>query len=870
MDLENKMRHEHPLPVVEPAGEQRPAPTPAGGLRAAAMAMVLVVLVVTAFSPCLQNDFVMWDDDRNFLENLSYRGLGWPQIRWAWTSFQLGVYQPLAWMILEAQYVLFGLRPWGYHVTSLVLYILNTVVLFRLTLALLNRAGSGTGELGPWAPMLGAGLAVALFAVHPLRTEVVAWASCQPYLPCALFSMLAVLAYLRAFPEESSAPRPAWLVGSFCLFLAALLSKAVAVSLPAVLVILDVYPLRRLGGGPGRWFGPPAWRVWSEKIPFGAMSVIFVILAVIGRMQERHLASYQTWGIAARATHACYAIWFYVLKTVVPRDLITFYPIPERLVWFESPFIWAILMTLGVSVAAFRLAPRWPGLLAVWSSYLLILAPNVGLVRIGQQLAADRYSYMATMGGVVLVAGVLCRAWPGWHRRWPAAVALIALGLGVLPVLILLSRAQCLTWRTSEILWTHALSHGGTRAPVAHNGLGLVRFDQGRLDEAKAELVAALWLYPDYADAHVNLAAVLTARGQIEQARAELAEALRLKPDSASAYNNLGVTEFRQGRLDQAIANYTEALRLNPGDASVHANLGAVRFRQGRADEAIAHYDEALRLNPGYADAHANRARVLMVQGRIDKAKAELIEALRLKPNIAEAHGNLGVVLMRQGRLDEAIAHYHELLRLAPQNVDAHFNLGLALSRQGRLDQAIEQFSAVLRIMPDDLDAHDRLAIALTQRGRLAEALTHYGEILRLRPGNPEVYNKVGMVLRAQGRYPEALAHLGEALRLKPDSVDALNNRAQIWATAPDARYRDGLKAVESATRACELTSWENPVILDTYAAACAEVGDFSRAAKWQVRASVLVIDAKQRAEFRARLRLYQASQPYRQGVDAR
>ncbi len=235
------------------------------------MAVVLVLLVVAAFSPCLRNDFVAWDDDKNFLNNPGYRGLGWVQLRWDWTSFQLGVYQPLAWMILGAESLLWGLRPWGYHLTSLILHALNTVVLLVLTLSLLSRCRPRRERAEPGSSLLDAGLAVALFAVHPLRTEVVAWASCQPYLPCALFSMLTVLAYLRALPEGAP-PRRGSLVAAFCLFAAALLSKAVAVSLPAVLLILDVYPLRRLGGGPGRWFGPSVRGVWREKLPFLGLS----------------------------------------------------------------------------------------------------------------------------------------------------------------------------------------------------------------------------------------------------------------------------------------------------------------------------------------------------------------------------------------------------------------------------------------------------------------------------------------------------------------------------------------------------------------------------------------------------------------------
>ena len=253
-------------PRAGPREREAPATEAVWGLHAAVTALLLVLLVVIAFFPCLQNDFVNWDDDQNFLENPFYRGLGWAQLRWDWTSFWLGVYQPLAWMILGAEYVLFGLKPWGYHLTSLILHALNTVVLFLLTVSLLTRCRSRPGPEDPGRMALAAGLASALFAVHPLRTEVVAWASCQPYLPCALFSMLAVLAYLRAFPDGQT-PRWRWLLATFALFVAALLSKAVAVTLPAVLLILDVYPLRRLGGGPGRRVGPRCGGSGARRSP---------------------------------------------------------------------------------------------------------------------------------------------------------------------------------------------------------------------------------------------------------------------------------------------------------------------------------------------------------------------------------------------------------------------------------------------------------------------------------------------------------------------------------------------------------------------------------------------------------------------------
>ena len=580
---------------------------------------------------------------------------------------------------------------------------------------------------------LAAGLAVALFAVHPLRTEVVAWASCQPYLPCALFSMLAVLAYLRAFPDGQT-PRWRWLLATFALFVAALLSKAVAVTLPAVLLILDVYPLRRLGGGPGRWLGPSVRRVWWEKVPFGVLSLVFMRLAIVGRAEDIHLVTNKQPGIAARLCQSCFGIWFYLIKTVLPTNITAFYPVPERVVWFESPFLSCILGTLGVSVALFLLRRRWPGLLAVWLSYLVILAPNLGLIRIGPQIAADRYTYISMIGGVVLVAAGLSRVSLARPDRGFAAAGLTAASLAALLGLILLTQAQCRTWRTAETLWTHVLNHGGSRCDVAHNNLGVSLRTQGRSDKARAHFEAALRLNPDYPEAHCNLGLILVGRGRSDEARAHLEEALRLKPNLANAHKDLGI--------------------------------------------------------------------MLNVQGRLNEARAQFEEAVRINPNHLAAHDQLGLLLLRQGRIDQARTHFNQALRLDPSDPDANFNLGVLLLRQGRIDEARAQFDATLRI--------------------------------------------------------------------NPSFARAYNERAMIRATAALAKYRDGPRAVEDATHACALTDWKNAGFLDTLAAAHAEAADFDAAVKWQTRALDLLNDETQKEDFRSRLRLYQAKQPYHTPTGAR
>jgi len=627
---------------------------PAWGSRAWLAAIPLVLITIAAFLPALDNGLVPWDDDKNFLVNPYYRGLGAAQWKWAWSTFWLGVYQPLAWLLFEVQYVLWKLDPRGYHLTSVILHATNAVVLYVLAATLLVRSRPDLLLTSPWACTLGAGLATALFVVHPLRVEAVAWASCQPYLLCALFAMLAVLAYLRAF-ENGPSPRWGWLVVTFVLFVAALLSKAAAVSLPAVLLILDVYPLRRFGDGPGRWFGSAARRALWEKVPFVIVSVVFMGLAIAARRQA--LISTEHNHAAASIAQVCYGIWFYLLKTALPLDLIAVYPAPREIDWRVPLFLWSILGTLAISAGFLFLRRRWPGLLAAWLSYMVILAPNSGIIRINDQIAADRYSYLSMVGLAIVAAGCFCGFLRTTARVRPAALGVIALGAGLLLVLIPMTWDQCRTWRNAETLWRHALNHGGAESSLAHYNLALVLFRQGKLEAAAAHAAEALRLNPSDVDAYNNLGVVLQRQGKLEAAAALYADALRLNPDYLDAHYNLGIVLSRQRNFEAAAVHYDEALRLDPGFANAHHNLGVNSFLQGKLAEAEAHYTQALRLDPGRFDTHTNLGVVLSRQGRFEEAAAHYAEALRLNPGYAEALKNLEVDRARQRKLEEAAAH---------------------------------------------------------------------------------------------------------------------------------------------------------------------------------------------------------------------
>ena len=614
----------------------RPAPLFLA-IQALAIPLALAAITVVAFLPALDNGYVNWDDDKNFLDNPHFRGLGLNQVVWAFTTFWLGVYQPLAWLLFSAQYLARGLDPFVFHATSLALHTANALALYGMTAAILARVRPDPTTGGRRRRALCAAMASALYAVHPLRVEAVAWASCQPYLPCALFSLLSVWAYVKA-GEAWPGRHRGWLAASFVLFAAALFSHAVAVGLPAALLILDAYPLERHGlchDGAREHVGRQAL---CEKLPFAALSAAVVALAIAARGQS--LSTVHQSGPAASLAHGCHGLWFYLARTCWPHDLAAVYPAPRHVDWRTTPFAQAIVATVAISLLGYALRRRFPGLLACWLCYVAILGPNSGLVRVNDQVAADRYGYLSMTVWVVLTAGLMESTWRRWAGRRGIAVAVTAM-VTLLAILVCLSRQQCRTWRDSETLWTHALTHGADSSAVAHYNLGLVLQRQGRLATAASHYLESLRLDPDDAEAQNNLGVVLQRQGKLEAAAAHYSAALRLKPDSVDAHYNLGTILSRQGRFAEAEARYTEAVRLRPGFALAYNNLGADLFRQGRYAEAAARFAQSLRLDPGRADTHNNLGLALARLGNHDEAAAQYAEALRIDPGYAEARKNL-------------------------------------------------------------------------------------------------------------------------------------------------------------------------------------------------------------------------------------
>jgi Tfp pilus assembly protein PilF len=640
-------------------------------------ALALTTFIV--FLPALKAGFVNWDDDTNFLDNANYRGLGAAQLQWMFTTFLMGHYIPFTWMTFGVDYVVWGMNPAGYHLTNILLHAANAVLFYFIALHLLRLSVPACPPDGAAAPILGSALATLLFAVHPLRAESVAWITERRDVLSGLFCLAAVLTYLQycGVPDrqtERTRNAPGWYWASLAFFAFALLSKSMAMTLPAILLLLDAYPLRRLGGvGSGRrWL--PSRSVVVEKLPFFLLSSAAAYIALVALAHTTHMTSgpgsipstaEPTVEVSpiARVAISANALLFYLWKMAVPLRLSPDYHLPAPAGFETWPALISFAVVLLVTVAVIVGYRRWPALAAAWVGCIVMLSPVIWV----PQIAADRYTYLACTGWTLLCGGGLASAWRYCQRRnidaWIRG-SLVALALAVVAALGVLTWNQVGVWQDSETLWAHAVTVWPSSR--SYYKLGDVLAQRGDLAKAIKNFEAALRIDPRHTYAHTGLGFIFAIQGRLTEAKEEFDDAVRIAPRFASAHTGLGLVFARQGKLSEASDQFRRALEIDAGDAQAHTNLGLILKKQGQREEAAAHFQQAVRADPNSEQAQYQWGLALAEEGKLSEATDHLRAALRINPRSAEAHRSLAEVLMREGRSDEAEEQFQEARRLRP------------------------------------------------------------------------------------------------------------------------------------------------------------------------------------------------------------
>jgi len=629
-------------------------------------ALALASFVV--FLPALEAGFVNWDDDENFLDNPNYRGLGATQLRWMFTTFLMGHYIPLTWMTLGMDYVVWGMNPAGYHLTNLLLHAANAVLVYVLALRLLRARMPERCEEPSVVLTAGAGFAALLFALHPLRVESVAWITERRDLLSGLFYLAAIVAYLRYCDDGTvrNGRTRRWYWASLGLFVLALLAKAMAVTLPVVLLVLDVYPLHRLRSVGGRWSWAASRAVLTEKLPFFVLSLAASAAAVVALAHVTRTAIADPRigvSLVERLAISTSALSFYLWKMAVPLDLAAVYELPPRSGFVTWPATLSGALIVLATAAAIAGHRRWPALVTVWVAFMVILSPVIWI----PWIVADRYTYLASVGWAVLGGAVLSAAWMACQRRtldMRMALPLAGLAVSMVAVLGMLTWKQVKVWHDSETLWTHAVAARPTS--LGHFKLGVTLAHRGEFTAAIENFHAALRLNPRNAAAYSALGFAFAVQGRLSDAGEQFDSALRLSPRQAEAHTGLGLLLARDGKLGEAADHFRRALESNARDAQAHTNLGLILKKWGQGPQAAAHFEQAVQIDPGSQQAQHQWGLALAERGELAEATAHLREAVRLDPRSADAHRSLGEVLLRQGRTIEAEEHLLEARRLRP------------------------------------------------------------------------------------------------------------------------------------------------------------------------------------------------------------
>jgi len=679
----------------------------------------LLVITFAIYWQVGSHPFLNLDDPAYVTENLHVSsGISGTNIAWAFSSVEAANWHPITWLSHMADVQIYGLNPRGHHITNVIIHSISTLLLLLLLVRF-------TGSLWKSA------FVAALFALHPLHVESVAWISERKDVLSAFFGFLALLFYSEyakktgagsysSFSLQPSAfslqPSSVLYLLTLVSFVLGLMSKPMLVTLPLVMLLFDFWPLDRyrgeeLGQGVSQ-LTARALALIKEKIPFFVCSLISGIITIYAQHKGGAVASFKINSFSARIENANVAYLKYIGKTLWPQDLAILYPMP-----LSFPF-WQVICSLSflllVSILVVRIRGRFPYLPVGWFWFIITLLPVIGIIQVGSQSMADRYSYIPVTGLFIMAAWGVPDLMKGMQYR-EKILALLA--TVVIVASIVLTWRQLSYWQSNISLYRH--SHQVAPGSfLVHNNLGLNFAKEGNLEAAINEYREAIRLNPGDPDSHGNLGLVLAERGELDAAVRECQVALQLSPNNTKWHYNLGFALDKRGNLEAAIYEYREAIRINPSNSKAHNNLGVALVSKGELDAAILEYQAALQIAPNDTKTRYNLGRAYVKKDNLDAAIREFQITLRIDPNYKEAHNDLGIALVSKGDLEVAIREFQNVLRLSPDDIDALCNLGVVHAKKGDLDAAIREFREVLRISPNDSFALKNLERALAEKKR--------------------------------------------------------------------------------------------------------------------------------------------------------
>ncbi|MDP2984687.1 MAG: tetratricopeptide repeat protein [Candidatus Latescibacter sp.] len=697
---------------------------------------VLILGTLVVYGQVHNYYFINIDDDTYVYENVNVKsGLNPQSIINSFTSTHGScLWIPVTWLSLIVDYELFGLNPGGYHLTNVLFHIINTLLLF----AFFRKTTGNT-----WR----SAFVAALFALHPLHVESVAWITERKDVLSIFFMMMALYMYSK-YVERPSLRK---YVPVIVLFSLGIMAKPMIITFPVLLLLLDFWPFGRFNGGGKVTLKNSKFmkvakvtinRIFIEKIPFFMISAIVFIVTLVVAKGGNALISLDSLSLPQRLQEAVLSYALYIGKMIVPRHLAFFYPYRS-----EAVPLWEVscagLLLMGITVLVIRLSRRFPWYPFGWFWYLVSLLPVIGIFQAGEQSMADRFTYMPLIGLFVMGVWGVSDSIHNWGQK---KLILSMLMMVIIFIYGTITWVQVKHWKDTYSLLSHALTVT-SKNYLAHQYIGYYYARHGKIEDAFTHFNEALKIDPSFARIHNDLGALLTRIGKYDEALAHFREALRLDPNYAEVHDNIGILYAGQGKTNEALMHYNEALKLKPNNDKVLNHIGILWYNFGNNDKALGYYNEALRLNPNYA----------------------------------EAHDNIGILYDSQGKTNEALMHYNKALKLDPNNDKVLKDIGILWYNIGNIDKALMYYNEALKLNPGNADTHKSIGIILYKEGKNNEAFSHFSEALQINPNIAEAYFYMGNILVQQEKYEEAIIRFKDAIRLKPDLVDARTNLAYIY-----------------------------------------------------------------------------------------
>lgn len=702
--------------------------------------LIITILLITTLSiywRVLDYEFINYDDDVYVTANkYVQRGLTTENLKWMFTTTYANFWHPLTWFSFMLDYQLFGPKPGMFHFINLLFHVLNTLLLF-FVLKLMTK--------NVWK----SAVVAALFSLHPLHVESVAWISQRKDVLSTLFWILTMWGYY-VYIKNPDIKR--YFIGIFC-FTLGLMAKPMLVTLPFVLFLLDFWPFSRVNLQPSstKNFFSKNSRLFYEKVPYFAITFIFSVVTFIAQRSGENKQVFINFSFYTRVANAIVSYFRYIKKLILPFNLTLHYPLPG------APSIWLVLFSgaLLITISAFAIikAKKYPYLVVGWLWFLGTLVPVIGLVQVGLHAMADRYSYISLIGLFIIIAWGVPDLFAQWRYR--------NIGVSILAAMMFCfftatTWVQISYWKNSITVFEHAIKVTDNNY-VAYNNLANALVEEKRLDEA-------IYHYQ---------------------------EAIRLNPGDAQAINNLGYALAKMGKMNEAIHYYSKALQLFPDYPLALYNIGDALLSQGNIDEFVNRYSKAMGIKQDTFYTYKTLGDILFKKGKVNEAIILYYKALNSNPYSEEAHTNLGIALIRDGELAEAIPHFRKAANLNSNNLMTQENLKRILAIQDKMNHEIIITKNELNRFPNDPKLHLKLGYLYKNIGKKAKAITQFKKSISLDSSDSIIHFEIATLYAQQNNINESIRWLKKAITKGYNNWSHIKSHRDLAVVRKSSRYKE-------------------------------------------------------------------------------